>query len=37
MAHYTRGKRLHMSYSLELLGDDFFAAHIGRAVEALDA
>jgi alpha-glucosidase len=37
MADYTRGKRLHMAYSFELLGDDFSAAHIRRTVEALES
>jgi alpha-glucosidase len=37
MAEYTRGKRLHMGYSFELLGDDFSAAYIRRTVEALEA
>lgn len=37
MAEYTRGQRLHMSYSFELLGDDFSAAYIRRTVEALEA
>jgi len=36
MAEYTRGKRLHMAYSFELLTDDFSAAHIRRTVEALE-
>ena len=37
MADYTRGKRLHMSYSFELLGDDFSADFIRSTVEALEA
>ena len=37
MAEYTNGKRLHMSYSFELLGDDGSATHIRRTVEALEA
>ena len=37
MADYTRGKRLHMAYSFELLSDDFSAGHIRRTVEALEA
>jgi len=37
MADYTSGKRLHMAYSFELLGDDFSAAHIRRTVEALES
>jgi alpha-glucosidase len=37
MADYTRGRRLHMGYSFELLGDDFSAAYIRRTVEALEA
>jgi alpha-glucosidase len=37
MADYTRGKRLHMGYSFELLGDDFSAGYIRRTVEALEA
>jgi alpha-glucosidase len=37
MADYTRGRRLHMGYSFELLGDDFSAGHIRRTVEALEA
>ena len=37
MAEYTRGKRLHMAYSFELLTDDFSAGHIRRTVEALEA
>ena len=37
MADYTRDKRLHMSYSFELLGDDFSAAYIRTTVAALDA
>jgi alpha-glucosidase len=36
MADYTRGKRLHMGYSFELLGDDFSAGYIRRTVEALE-
>ena len=37
MADYTNGKRLHMSYSFELLGDDSSAAHVRRTVEMLEA
>ena len=37
MAEYTRAGRLHMSYSFELLGEDFSAAYIRRTVEALEA
>jgi alpha-glucosidase len=37
MAEYTRGKRLHMGYSFELLCEEFSAAHIRRTVEALEA
>jgi len=36
MADYTQGKRLHMSYSFELLGDDFSADYIRATVEALE-
>jgi alpha-glucosidase len=36
MAEYTRGKRLHMAYSFELLGDDFSARYIRQTVEALE-
>ena len=35
MAEYTNSKRLHMSYSFELLTADFSAAHIRRTVEQL--
>jgi alpha-glucosidase len=37
MAEYTRGNRLHMGYSFELLSDDFSAGYIRRTVEALEA
>jgi len=37
MAQYTRGKRLHMGYSFELLTDDFSAAFVRRTVEELEA
>jgi alpha-glucosidase len=37
MAEYTNGKRLHMSYSFELLGEDSSAAHVRRTVEMLEA
>jgi alpha-glucosidase len=37
MAEYTRGQRLHMGYSFELLGNDFSAGYIRRTVEALEA
>ena len=37
MAEYTRSKRLQMSYSFELLGDDFSAGFIRHTVEALEA
>ena len=36
-AEYTRGKRLHMGYSFELLTDDFSAAYIRGTVENLEA
>jgi alpha-glucosidase len=37
IAEYTRGKRLHMGYSFELLTDDFSAAYIRETVSRLDA
>ena len=37
MAEYTRGKRLHMGYSFELLTDDFSAGYIRQTVAALEA
>jgi alpha-glucosidase len=37
MAEYTRGRRLHMGYSFELLTDDFSAAYIRGTVENLEA
>jgi alpha-glucosidase len=37
IAEYTRGKRLHMGYSFELLTDDFSAAYIRDTVSRLDA
>jgi alpha-glucosidase len=37
MADYTRGQRLHMGYSFELLSSDFSAAYIRRTVEQLEA
>jgi alpha-glucosidase len=37
MADYTRGRRLHMGYSFELLTDDFSAAYIRHTVETLEA
>lgn len=37
LAEYTRGKRLHMGYSFELLTDDFSAAYIRETVSRLDA
>jgi alpha-glucosidase len=37
MAEYTRGRRLHMGYSFELLTDDFSAAYIRHTVETLEA
>jgi alpha-glucosidase len=37
MAEYTRGRRLHMGYSFELLTDDFSAAHIRDTVVRLEA
>lgn len=37
MAEYTRGRRLHMAYSFELLTEDFSAAHIRTTVESLEA
>jgi alpha-glucosidase len=37
MADYTRGQRLHMGYSFELLSEDFSAGYIRRTVEALEA
>ncbi len=36
MAEYTNGKRLHMSYSFELLSSDFSARHIRTTVEQLE-
>lgn len=36
MAEYTHGKRLHMAYSFELLGDDFSARYIRQTVAALE-
>jgi alpha-glucosidase len=36
-AEYTRGKRLHMGYSFELLTDDFSAGYIRGTVENLEA
>jgi alpha-glucosidase len=36
-AEYTRGNRLHMGYSFELLTDDFSAAYIRGTVENLEA
>jgi alpha-glucosidase len=37
IAEYTRGMRLHMGYSFELLTDDFSAAYIRETVSRLDA
>ncbi|NTS77408.1 alpha glucosidase [Catenovulum sp. SM1970] len=37
MADYTKGQRLHMAYSFELLTDDFSAEHIRNTVQALEA
>ena len=37
MAEYTRGHRLHMGYSFELLSSDFSAAYIRDTVEQLEA
>ncbi|PWK84703.1 alpha-glucosidase family protein [Fulvimonas soli] len=37
MAEYTRGRRLHMGYSFELLTDDFSAGYIRGTVERLEA
>lgn len=37
MAEYTRGRRLHMGYSFELLSNDFSAAYIRRTVEQLES
>ena len=37
MAEYTRGRRLHMGYSFELLTDDFSASYIRSTVENLEA
>ena len=37
MAEYTRGRRLHMGYSFELLTDDFSAGYIRNTVENLEA
>ncbi|MEZ5811359.1 MAG: alpha glucosidase [Rhizobiaceae bacterium] len=37
MGQYTTGKRLHMAYSFELLGDGFSAAHFRDKVEAFFA
>jgi alpha-glucosidase len=37
MAEYTKGRRLHMGYSFELLTDDFSARHIRDTVEKLEA
>jgi alpha-glucosidase len=37
MAEYTRGRRLHMGYSFELLTDDFSAAYIRGTVKQLEA
>ncbi|WP_049621719.1 alpha-glucosidase family protein [Frateuria defendens] len=37
MAEYTRGHRLHMGYSFELLTEDFSAAHIRDTVSRLEA
>ncbi|MEP6940376.1 MAG: alpha-glucosidase [Rudaea sp.] len=37
IAEYTRGPRLHMGYSFELLSADFSASHIRTTVEALEA
>ena len=37
MAEYTRGRRLHMGYSFELLTDDFSAAYIRDTVRTLEA
>jgi alpha-glucosidase len=37
LAEYTRGQRLHMGYSFELLTDDFSAAYIRETVSRLDA
>ncbi|MEO7068830.1 MAG: alpha-glucosidase family protein [Rhodanobacter sp.] len=37
MAQYTRPGRLHMSYSFEMLTDDFSADHIRATVRALEA
>ena len=37
MADYTSGKRLHMAYSFELLGEEFSAGYIRRTVEALES
>lgn len=36
MVEYTHGKRLHMAYSFELLGDDFSAGYIRQTVAALE-
>ncbi len=37
MAEYTRGRRLHMGYSFELLTDDFNAGYLRGTVERLEA
>ncbi|HET6905505.1 MAG TPA: alpha-glucosidase family protein [Rhodanobacteraceae bacterium] len=37
MAEYTRGRRLHMGYSFELLSDDFSAAYIRKTVSSQEA
>jgi alpha-glucosidase len=37
MAEYTRGHRLHMGYSFELLSSDFSAHYIRQTVEQLEA
>ena len=37
MAEYTRGRRLHMGYSFELLSDDFSATYIRETVGAQEA
>ncbi|MFC5740185.1 alpha-glucosidase family protein [Dyella tabacisoli] len=37
MAEYTRGQRLHMGYSFELLTDDFSAGYIRSTVQNLEA
>ena len=37
MAEYTRGRRLHMGYSFELLSEDFSAGYIRETVRAQEA